>query len=89
MVTAKVWVLKKHFEGFPKTSDFEMKEVALANLKDGEVLLESVFLSVDPYMRYVNSLVFSNLNKRVLGTSLIARVPGMLVCIYSLFYTHV
>uniref|UniRef100_A0A8C2SU51 Prostaglandin reductase 1 n=1 Tax=Coturnix japonica TaxID=93934 RepID=A0A8C2SU51_COTJA len=51
MVTAKVWVLKKHFEGFPKTSDFEMKEVALANLKDGEMLLESVFLSVDPYMR--------------------------------------
>jgi len=35
MVTAKVWVLKKHFEGFPKPSDFEMKQVALANLKDG------------------------------------------------------
>ena len=45
-----------------------------------ELLLESVFLSVDPYTRYVNSLVFSNLNKHVLGASLIARVPRMLVC---------
>ncbi|XP_048788444.1 prostaglandin reductase 1 [Lagopus muta] len=51
MVTAKVWVMKKHFEGFPQTSDFEMKQEVLANLKDGELLLESVFLSVDPYMR--------------------------------------
>ncbi|NXG04448.1 PTGR1 reductase, partial [Sakesphorus luctuosus] len=51
MVTAKVWVLKKHFEGFPKTSDFDLKKIELPKLKDGELLLESVFLSVDPYMR--------------------------------------
>ncbi|KAM9213173.1 prostaglandin reductase 1 isoform 2-T3 [Leptosomus discolor] len=51
MVTAKVWVLKKHFEGFPKTSDFDLKKIELPNLKNGELLLESVFLSVDPYMR--------------------------------------
>ncbi|XP_030327069.1 prostaglandin reductase 1 isoform X2 [Strigops habroptila] len=51
MVTAKVWVLKKHFEGFPKSSDFDLKHIELPNLKDGELLLESVFLSVDPYMR--------------------------------------
>ncbi|NXF06679.1 PTGR1 reductase, partial [Smithornis capensis] len=54
MVTAKVWVLKKHFEGFPKTSDFDLKKIELPNLKDGgkwKLLLESVFLSLDPYMR--------------------------------------
>ncbi|NXY89085.1 PTGR1 reductase, partial [Alcedo cyanopectus] len=54
MVIAKVWVLKKHFENFPKTSDFELKKIELPNLKDGgrlKFLLESVFLSVDPYMR--------------------------------------
>ncbi|NXU91256.1 PTGR1 reductase, partial [Xiphorhynchus elegans] len=55
MVTAKVWVLKKHFEGFPKTSDFDLKKIELPKLKDGgevlPLLLESVFLSVDPYMR--------------------------------------
>ncbi|XP_062456524.1 prostaglandin reductase 1 [Rhea pennata] len=51
MVTAKAWVLKKHFEGFPKMSDFDLVKIELPKLKDGEVLLESVFLSVDPYMR--------------------------------------
>uniref|UniRef100_A0A8D0KMZ5 Prostaglandin reductase 1 n=1 Tax=Salvator merianae TaxID=96440 RepID=A0A8D0KMZ5_SALMN len=51
MVCAKSWTLKKHFEGFPKQSDFELKEVELPPLKDGEVLLEAVFLSIDPYMR--------------------------------------
>ncbi|XP_043370086.1 prostaglandin reductase 1 isoform X2 [Dermochelys coriacea] len=51
MVRAKSWTLRKHFEGFPKTSDFELKEVELPKLKDGDVLFEAVFLSVDPYMR--------------------------------------
>ncbi|NWZ65040.1 PTGR1 reductase, partial [Acrocephalus arundinaceus] len=54
MVIAKAWVLKKHFDGFPKTSDFDLKKIELPNLKDGgkqKLLLESVFLSVDPYMR--------------------------------------
>ncbi|KAF7244704.1 Prostaglandin reductase 1 [Varanus komodoensis] len=51
MVRAKSWILKKHFEGFPKQSNFELKETELPALKDGEVLLEAVFLSVDPYMR--------------------------------------
>ncbi|NXX78042.1 PTGR1 reductase, partial [Urocolius indicus] len=35
MVTAKVWVMKKHFEGFPKTSDFDLKKIELPKLKDG------------------------------------------------------
>ncbi|NXI01146.1 PTGR1 reductase, partial [Pachycephala philippinensis] len=54
MVIAKAWVLKKHFDGFPKTSDFDLKKIELPDLKDGgeqKLLLESVFLSVDPYMR--------------------------------------
>ncbi|XP_028330878.1 prostaglandin reductase 1-like [Gouania willdenowi] len=51
MVQAKTWILTKHFEGFPKNSDFELKVEELPELKDGEVLLEAVFLSVDPYMR--------------------------------------
>ncbi|XP_058026942.1 prostaglandin reductase 1 isoform X1 [Ahaetulla prasina] len=51
MVRAKAWILKKHFEGLPKQSDFELIEINLPALNDGEMLLESVFLSVDPYMR--------------------------------------
>ncbi|KAK3567707.1 hypothetical protein QTP86_021631 [Hemibagrus guttatus] len=51
MVQAKTWILKQHFEGFPKDSDLELKLEQLPEPKDGEVLLEAVFLSVDPYMR--------------------------------------
>lgn len=51
MVQAKVWILTRHFDGFPKDSNFQLKEEELPEPKDGEVLLEAVFLSVDPYMR--------------------------------------
>lgn len=78
MVQAKTWVLKQHFEGFPKDGDFALELEELPEPKDGgwcmktafcflsygwvsyfcslwlivaEVLVEAVFLSVDPYMR--------------------------------------
>ncbi|KAM3591306.1 uncharacterized protein V6R79_026413 [Siganus canaliculatus] len=51
MVQAKAWILVKHFDGFPKNSNFELKVEELPEPKDGEVILEAVFLSVDPYMR--------------------------------------
>ncbi|XP_058481287.1 prostaglandin reductase 1 [Solea solea] len=51
MVQAKKWILVKHFDGFPKDSDFKLKMEELPEPKDGEVLLEAVFLSADPYMR--------------------------------------
>ncbi|XP_067436224.1 prostaglandin reductase 1-like [Thunnus thynnus] len=56
MVQAKSWVLAKHFDGFPKDSNFELKVEKLPEPKDGEVLLEAVFLSVDPYMRSFSSV---------------------------------
>uniref|UniRef100_A0A8C5KEN3 Prostaglandin reductase 1 n=1 Tax=Jaculus jaculus TaxID=51337 RepID=A0A8C5KEN3_JACJA len=51
MVHARSWTLKRHFEGFPTKSNFELKTTELPPLKNGEVLLEALFLSVDPYMR--------------------------------------
>ncbi|KAM3857335.1 prostaglandin reductase 1-like [Diretmus argenteus] len=51
MVQAKTWVLIRHFEGFPKESDLELRVEQLPEPNDGEVLLEALFLSVDPYMR--------------------------------------
>lgn len=51
MVQAKSWTLKKHFEGFPTDGNFELKTTELPPLNNGEVLLEALFLSVDPYMR--------------------------------------
>ncbi|XP_039901017.1 prostaglandin reductase 1-like [Simochromis diagramma] len=56
MVKAKSWVMTKYFDGFPKKSDFGLKVEELPEPKDGEVLLEAVFLSVDPYMRLFSKI---------------------------------
>ncbi|MEW6126268.1 MAG: NADP-dependent oxidoreductase [Acidobacteriota bacterium] len=37
--------------GFPKESDFNLVETPIPELKDGEFLVQSIYLSVDPYMR--------------------------------------
>ena len=37
--------------GLPKESDFNLVEAPMPELADGEVLLKTVYLSVDPYMR--------------------------------------
>jgi len=45
-------LLKKRPVGTPTISDFEfVKENVELNLKDGEVLLETTYISVDPYLR--------------------------------------
>ncbi|KAF2900196.1 hypothetical protein ILUMI_05991 [Ignelater luminosus] len=51
MVKAKKYVLLQHFSGFPKESDLKLVKEELPELKDGEFLVEAVYLSVDPYMR--------------------------------------
>jgi prostaglandin reductase 1 len=48
---ARKWILAKHFQGEPKEDDLELQEEELPELKDGDVLFEALYLSVDPYMR--------------------------------------
>uniref|UniRef100_A0A3B3T8D3 Prostaglandin reductase 1 n=1 Tax=Paramormyrops kingsleyae TaxID=1676925 RepID=A0A3B3T8D3_9TELE len=62
MVQAKAWILRHQFVGFPKASDFEMKLEELPDPKDGEMILEALYLSVDPYMRYVCEQVIVSKN---------------------------
>ena len=51
------FVLKHHFVGMPKNEDFDFVEDKLPPLKDGHILIDALFLSVDPYMRpYVMNL---------------------------------
>lgn len=44
-------LLASHPKGLPKTTDFMFDETELPELKQGEVLLKSLYISVDPYMR--------------------------------------
>jgi prostaglandin reductase 1 len=50
-IRAKKFVNVSAFKGEPKPSDFQLVEEDLPPIKDGEVLIEAIYLSVDPYMR--------------------------------------
>ncbi len=44
-------ILKKRPEGKPSTNDFEIQEFDIPGLHNGQVLLKSIYISVDPYLR--------------------------------------
>src|SRR5258706_15121705 len=37
--------------GFPKDTDFKLVEAPVPTPRDGQILVRSIYLSVDPYMR--------------------------------------
>ena len=43
--------LKSRPDGYPKLSDFELIEEPIPQPREGEVLIKSNWLSLDPYMR--------------------------------------
>ncbi|MEJ2282252.1 MAG: NADP-dependent oxidoreductase [Desulfobacterales bacterium] len=43
--------LKNRPEGLPAASDFELAEVTVPAINGGEVLVQNLYMSVDPYMR--------------------------------------
>lgn len=45
------WTLGSRPKGWPLASDFELAETAVPEVGDGQLLLRSLYLSVDPYMR--------------------------------------
>jgi leukotriene B4 12-hydroxydehydrogenase/15-oxo-prostaglandin 13-reductase len=51
MSTNRQIVLASKPIGLPKESDFRISEVAMPDLKEGELSIKTAYLSVDPYMR--------------------------------------
>jgi NADPH-dependent curcumin reductase CurA len=49
--STKQIILSSRPKGIPVLGNFEIKNIELPELKDNEILLETMFLSVDPYMR--------------------------------------
>ena len=48
---ARAWHLKSRPSGMPTSDSFELKDVHLPELGDGQVRVRNLWLSVDPYMR--------------------------------------
>ncbi|CAL1534561.1 unnamed protein product [Lymnaea stagnalis] len=51
MVVARKWIQTKAFEGAVSLDNFQLVEEELPALKAGEILIEALYLTVDPYMR--------------------------------------
>ena len=51
MVVGERFILKHRFDGMPKPDDFKLVKENLPALKDGEILISALFISVDPYYR--------------------------------------
>ncbi|KAK9688574.1 N-terminal domain of oxidoreductase [Popillia japonica] len=51
MVRAKKYIYVKEYDGMPTDENVKVIEEELPSLKNGEYLVEAVYLSVDPYMR--------------------------------------
>ena len=50
-ITSKEIHLKNRPEGLPAKSDFELAAVTLPAINQGELLVQNIYMSVDPYMR--------------------------------------
>jgi NADPH-dependent curcumin reductase CurA len=50
-MSTKQIILASRPKGIPTTTDFRFENIELLELKEGEVLLEGMYYSVDPYMR--------------------------------------
>jgi NADPH-dependent curcumin reductase len=51
MKTNPSWLLKRFPSGMPKPDDFVLEQAQIPNPRPGELLVRSLWLSVDPYMR--------------------------------------
>ena len=51
MTTTRAWHLASRPSGMPDPSNFELKDLTLPELGDGQVRVRNSWLSVDPYMR--------------------------------------
>ncbi|XP_051172015.1 prostaglandin reductase 1-like isoform X1 [Leptopilina boulardi] len=56
MVLSKKFVIVKHFEGKPKSSDLALVEELLPLVKMGEFMIEAEYISIDPGMRQYSNL---------------------------------
>ncbi|XP_078663362.1 prostaglandin reductase 1-like [Branchiostoma floridae x Branchiostoma belcheri] len=72
MVKAKKFVIAAKFDGLPKLTDFQLVEEDTPELKNGEFLCETLFISVDPYMR-----IFGRSLKE--GDTMIGEVVGRVI----------
>jgi NADPH-dependent curcumin reductase CurA len=75
--TQIIFVNRPH--GWVQESDFRLVETDLPELQDGEVLVQNIFLSLDPYMRGRMNDVKSYIQPMELGDVMVGSTIGVVV----------
>ncbi len=78
-VKSRQMVLKSFPVGMPQASDFELIEADVSDLGEDEILVRTVYLSLDPYMRGRMSGVRSYADPAELGKPVPGEVVGQVV----------
>ncbi|MAH83413.1 MAG: hypothetical protein CBB68_03500 [Rhodospirillaceae bacterium TMED8] len=86
-LSTRVITLKCRPEGVVDVNNFEIKEIDLVELQCGEILLRTVYLSLDPYMRGRMSAAKSYAGNFEVGEPLIARGVGEVILSESKAFT--
>ncbi|NOU96665.1 zinc-binding dehydrogenase [Paenibacillus sp. LMG 31456] len=72
-------ILLSRPEGMPTEQNFEFREAPVPDLQEGQVLVRSIYLSVDPYMRGRMSESKSYIEPYRLGEAIVGGVVGEVV----------
>ena len=74
-IESRAIYLKQPPQGTPSENDFEIKSEQLSDPNQGQVLVENIYMSVDPYMR--GRMRFMKPGERLFGGA-IGRIIGFL-----------
>ncbi|KAK3863460.1 hypothetical protein Pcinc_030767 [Petrolisthes cinctipes] len=94
VVVSKVWQLVRRPQGLPTLDDFKCVQQQLPPCTDGDVVVEAVCLSVDPYMRFkareiaLGSTMFGSQVARVVESQNDAWKVGSMMVHYLGWSTH-
>ncbi|KAK4310785.1 hypothetical protein Pmani_017685 [Petrolisthes manimaculis] len=94
MVVSKVWQLVRRPQGLPTLDDFKCVQQQVPPCSDGDVIVEAVSLSVDPYMRSrarnlpLGSTMFGSQVARVIESKNNDYKVGSLMVHYQGWRTH-
>lgn len=72
-------VLKNYIKGFPENSDFKYLVTDLPDISNSEVLIKTIYISLDPYMRGLMSGIKSYVDPVDLGIPINAGTVGEVI----------
>lgn len=87
-VKSRQMVLKAFPQGMPQPSDFELIETEIAELAEDEILVRTIYLSLDPYMRGRMTGVRSYADPAEIGKPVPGEVVGQVVASRSPAYAE-